>query len=45
MPSEHTSIFKAIAEIYKATKEVQGVGGVVPVILVEDETKIKQRIS
>jgi hypothetical protein len=45
MPSEHASIFKVVAEIYKATKEVHGVGGVVPVILAEDETKVKQRIS
>ena len=26
LPSEHASIFKAIAEIYKATKEVHGWG-------------------
>jgi hypothetical protein len=45
MPGKHASIFKAVAEIYKAAKEVYGVGGAVPVILAEDETKVKQHIS
>jgi hypothetical protein len=45
MPGEHASIFKAVAEIYKAAKEVHGIGGIVFVILAEDETKVKQRIS
>jgi hypothetical protein len=45
MHGEHASIFKAVVEIYKAAKEVHGVGGVVPIILAEDETKVKQRIS
>jgi hypothetical protein len=45
MLGEHASIFKAVAEIYKAAKEVHGEGGVVPVILAENETKVKQRIS
>jgi hypothetical protein len=45
MPGEHASIFKAGVKIYKATKEVHGVGGAVPVILAEDKTKVKQSIS
>jgi hypothetical protein len=44
-PGEHASIFKAVAEIYKTVMEVHGVGGIVLVILAEDETKVKQRIS
>jgi hypothetical protein len=45
MLGEHASIFKAVVEIYKAAKEVYGVGGTVPIIMAEDETKGKQRIS
>jgi hypothetical protein len=36
MPSEHASIFKAVAEIYRATKELYGVGGAVPISLADD---------
>jgi hypothetical protein len=45
MPGKHASIFKAVAKIYKGAKEIHGVGDVVPVILAEDKTKVKQRIS
>ena len=44
MPSEYSSIFKAVAEIYSIAKEVHGISGPVPVILAEDETKVKNRI-
>jgi hypothetical protein len=45
MPGEHSSIFKAVAEIYSIAKEVHGISGPVPVILAEDEMKVKSRIS
>ena len=45
MPSEHSSIFKAVAEIYSVAKVVHGISGPVPMILAGDETKVKNRIS
>jgi hypothetical protein len=35
-------IFKAIVGIYKATMEVHGIKGPIPITLVEDKTKVKQ---
>jgi hypothetical protein len=45
VPGEHANIFKAVASIYKAAMSVHGIDGLVPVILAEDETKVKQRIA
>lgn len=42
---EHSSIFKAIADIYSAAKFAHGITSPIPVILAEDETKVKGRIS
>ena len=42
---EHASLFTAVAHIYKEAKATHGVEGPVPVILAEDETKVKSRIS
>jgi len=38
---EHTKIFKSIASIYVDAKVVHGNFGPIPVILVEDETKVR----
>ena len=42
---EHIDIFKSIASIYVEAKAAHGISGPIPVILAEDETKNKGRIS
>jgi hypothetical protein len=42
---EHFAIFASIANIYREAKETHGITGLVPVILAEDETKVKMRIA
>lgn len=42
---EHASIFKCVADIYRESKAAYRITGAVPVILAEDETKVKSRIS
>ena len=42
---EHASLFAVVAHIYKEAKATHGVEGPVPIILAEDETKVKSRIS
>lgn len=41
--SEHAEIFRAVADIYKCAKDVHGISRPIPVILAEDETKVKVR--
>lgn len=41
MLGEHGKIVEAVVEIYIHTKVVHGIIGPIPVILVEDETKVK----
>jgi hypothetical protein len=41
----HSKIFDCIAEIYKATKLTHDIIGIAPVILAEDETKVKARVT
>jgi hypothetical protein len=45
VPGEHSQIFKAVAQIYADAKKVHGITGPVPVILAEDETKVKSRVA
>lgn len=45
VPGEHADIFKSVAEIYKNAKHAHGIVGPVPVILAEDETKVKGRVA
>jgi hypothetical protein len=45
VPGEHSEIFAAVAQIHKDAKEKQGVTGPVPMILSEDEAKVKGRVS
>jgi hypothetical protein len=42
IPSEHV-IFKCVAKIYKEAKQVHNIGGLVLIILVEDEIKVKSK--
>ena len=42
---EHSVLFAAVAEIYREAKVTHGVEGPVPVILAEDETKVRSRIT
>jgi len=42
---EHDVIFKYVVEIYKEAKQVHNIGGPILVILAEDETKVKSRVS
>jgi hypothetical protein len=42
---EHVAIFECIAQIYVEAKEAHGVHRPVPVILAEDETKVKTHIT
>ena len=42
---EHADIFKSIARIYADAKAALGITGPVPVILAEDETKVRGRVS
>jgi hypothetical protein len=43
--SEHAAIFQCVAHIYIEAKAAHGVNGLVLVILAEDETKVKSRIT
>jgi hypothetical protein len=42
---EHLEVFQFVADIYKKTMVSHGIEGHVPVILAEDETKVKSRIT
>ena len=42
---EHAEIFESIANIYSAAKVAHGISGPIPVILAEDETKVRGRVS
>ena len=42
---EHQDIFKLVIVFYQATKAAYGIVGLVPIILVEDETKVKSWIA
>ena len=42
---EHGEIFASLAEIYKEAKVAYGIVGAVPVILAEDERKLRSRVS
>lgn len=42
---EHPLIFQSVARIYREAKNAHGVTGPVPIILAEDETKVKARIT
>ena len=42
---EHADIFKSIASIYVDAKAALGISGPIPVILAEDETKVRGRVS
>ena len=45
IPGEHAEIFAAVAQIYKDAKAAHNIMGPVPVILAEDETKVKGRVA
>jgi hypothetical protein len=45
VPNEHVVIFKCAAKFYKEAKQVHNIGGHVLVILAENETKVKSKIS
>jgi hypothetical protein len=45
VPGEHPQIFACVAQIYKEAKSAHGIRGPVPVILAEDETKVKTRVA
>lgn len=45
IPGEHPEIFAVVASIYKDAKVQHGIEGPIPVILAEDETKVKGRVS
>jgi hypothetical protein len=45
LPGEHPGVFKAVAIVYKCAMLAHGITGPVPMILVEDETKVKSRVS
>ena len=45
VPSKYGEIFAPIVEIYKDAKAAHGMNGPIPVILVEDETKVRSRVS
>jgi hypothetical protein len=42
---EHVAIFKCVAKSYKEAQQAHNIGEHVPVILVEDETKVKSKVS
>ena len=42
---EHSEVFASVAEIYKDAKIAHGIVGPVPVILAEDETKVKGKVA
>jgi hypothetical protein len=45
VPGEHREVFRCVAEIYKCAMVVHGVVGPIPMILAEDETKVKPRVT
>ena len=45
IPGEHSEIFAAVAQIYRDAKLAHNIVGPVPVILAEDETKVKGRVA
>lgn len=42
---EHSEIFAAVAEIYRNAKAAHDITGPVPVILAEDETKVRGQVA
>jgi len=44
VPGEHREIFAALGDIYRDAKSAHGITGPVPVILAEDETKVRSRV-
>ena len=42
---KHSEIFAAIGQIYKDAKLIHKISRAVPVILAEDETKVKSRVA
>jgi hypothetical protein len=42
---EHDVIFKCVTKNYKEAKQVHNIGGPIPIILVENETKVKSIVS
>ena len=44
VPGEHGEIFAALADIYRDAKSAHGITRSVPVILAEDETKVRSRV-
>jgi hypothetical protein len=42
---EHPGVFKAVVDVYRCAMLAHGITGLVPVILAEDETKVKSRVS
>lgn len=45
IPGKNSEIFVCVAEIYRKAKVALGITGPVPVILAEDETKVKGRVA
>ena len=45
VPGEHADIFSSIASSYRDAKVVHGISGPIPIILAEDETKVRGRVS
>jgi hypothetical protein len=45
IPGEHADVFKVVANIYWDAMQAHSIIRPVPVILVEDETKVKSRVS
>lgn len=45
VPGEHREIFRGVAQIYKDTKVVHGIVGPMPILFIEDETKVKGWIA
>ena len=41
---EHREVFQSVADIYKAAMDHHGLQAPIPVLLVEDKTKIKVRV-
>ena len=45
LPGEHSQIFAAVAQIYRDAKLAHNILGPVPILLAEDETKVKGRVT
>ena len=45
IPEEHPEIFRCIAQIFKEPKIAHAISRPIPVILAEDETKVKSRVA